>query len=184
MPKPATGRPNSDLQETQRFHRDYRHQVGNRIVTAIEILSPANKETEAGRATYPPEAAPPRRRRRQSRRNRPLAKRRLHDVRAARQGAGGIHEALPNLRDTCRASGSGEVYRVSLREQLPKFRIPLRETDKDALLDLQAIIDLAYENGVYDDTNYHRDPAPPLSQEDADWADTLWREGAAVTTRN
>lgn len=69
-----------------------------------------------------------------------------------------------------------EIYRVSLRERLPIFRIPLRETDKDARLDLQAIVDLAYENGGYDDTNYRRDPIPPLSKDDAEWADKLLRE--------
>ena len=69
-----------------------------------------------------------------------------------------------------------EVYRVPLRERLPIIPIPLRETDPDAVLDLQAILDQCYENGGYDDLNYAVDPDPPLDPEDAAWADTLLRE--------
>jgi hypothetical protein len=68
-----------------------------------------------------------------------------------------------------------EVYRIPLRERLPILPIPLRDSDDDIRLDLQALIDTAYENGRYGRTNYRADPVPPLSGEDAAWAYGLLR---------
>jgi hypothetical protein len=69
------------------------------------------------------------------------------------------------------------MYRASLRERLPIIRIPLRETDADARLDIQELIDKAYENGGYDlEIDYRVDPFPPLQGDDADWADALLRQ--------
>src|SRR5438093_1280557 len=70
-----------------------------------------------------------------------------------------------------------EVYRLPLRERLPVIGLPLRSTDPDVPLDLQAVIDQCYRNGGYDeDIDYSREPDPPLGVEDAHWADTLLRE--------
>jgi Protein of unknown function (DUF4058) len=70
-----------------------------------------------------------------------------------------------------------EVYRVSLRERLPSIRIPLREMDADARLDLQELIEQCYENAGYDvDIDYSLDPLPPLPGDDTAWADQLLRE--------
>jgi hypothetical protein len=44
------------------------------------------------------------------------------------------------------------------------------------VLDIQAIVDQAYLNGRYDQTNYSVPPEPPLDPEDAAWADALVRE--------
>ena len=48
--------------------------------------------------------------------------------------------------------------------------------DSDAVLDLQLLIDAAYENGGYDDTDYRIEPVPPLLPEDAEWAAGVLRE--------
>ncbi len=70
-----------------------------------------------------------------------------------------------------------EIYRLPLREGLPVFGIPLRETDADAPLDLQALIEQCYRNGNYDsDIDYNRDPDPPLDKADARWADRLLKQ--------
>jgi hypothetical protein len=47
----------------------------------------------------------------------------------------------------------------------------LRPTDPDAKLDLQALIDQAYRMGRYDDIDYRKEPEPPLTAEEAVWAD-------------
>jgi hypothetical protein len=44
------------------------------------------------------------------------------------------------------------------------------------ILNLQAVVDLAYENGDYTDIDYRVPPVPPLKGEDAAWADELLRE--------
>lgn len=66
-----------------------------------------------------------------------------------------------------------EIYPVPLRERLPIIRIPLREGDDDATLDLQALIDRTYNNAAYDFLNSGVDPLPPLDADDAGWADGL-----------
>jgi hypothetical protein len=63
-----------------------------------------------------------------------------------------------------------EYYPVPLRSRLPRIRVPPRRTDRDASLDLQALLDSAYVGGRYDRTRYDRPPAPPLSDEDMAWA--------------
>lgn len=68
-----------------------------------------------------------------------------------------------------------EIYRLPLRERLPIIPIPLRQTDKDVTLDLQAVLDQAYRLGRYDDLDYHSEPDPPLDPEEARWADELLR---------
>ena len=45
--------------------------------------------------------------------------------------------------------GRHEVYRISLRERLPAFRVPLRETGPDVPLDLQPLADRCYRTGRY-----------------------------------
>lgn len=70
--------------------------------------------------------------------------------------------------------GQAEVYPLPLRERLPAIRIPLRRTDPDAALDLQTLVDQAYHFGAYFRTiNYASEPIPPLSPDDAAWADQL-----------
>jgi hypothetical protein len=61
-------------------------------------------------------------------------------------------------------------------ERLPAIAIPLRQTDRDVPLDLQSLIDQCYESAEYDDIDYHQEPDPPLSRDDAEWADALLRE--------
>lgn len=149
---------------------------GNRVVTTIEILSPANKLEGKGRTAY-------------RRKQRELADSgvNLVEIDLLREGTYVLiapWEAVPNsCRGTYRVAVSRatdpeniEMYRVPLRQRLPTIRIPLRPGDRDAVLNLQSLIDAVYENGGYDDTDYRSDPVPPLSVEDADWAGTLLRE--------
>jgi hypothetical protein len=59
---------------------------------------------------------------------------------------------------------------------LPNVRVPLRESDADVPLDLQASVDQCYRNGRYDqDIGYKTEPDPPLDSADASWADELLR---------
>jgi hypothetical protein len=67
--------------------------------------------------------------------------------------------------------GEHEFYILPLRERLPAIRIPLRRTDPDVALDLQALIDQCYVGGRYGSTlNYTKPPNPPLPEEEAAWA--------------
>ena len=148
---------------------------GNRLVTAIEILSPWNKVTSEGRKAY-----------RKKQREILDSGASLVEIVLLRVGDYVLYAPeylLPeDYREPYRICvnrswkwDEREVYRVSLRDVLPTIRIPLRERDPDSALDLQAVLDQAYANGGYDDLDYTRPPMPPLSGEDAGWADRLLR---------
>ena len=68
-----------------------------------------------------------------------------------------------------------ELYPLPLSEQLPSLRIPLRESDADATLNLQSLIDQCYENGGYDNIDYRQPPAPPLDPDGTTWAEKWLR---------
>jgi hypothetical protein len=67
-----------------------------------------------------------------------------------------------------------EFYVLPLRERLPAIRVPLRRSDPDVALDLQRLIDQCYERGRYGSViDYSKPPHPPLSDEEAAWAQAL-----------
>ncbi len=151
--------------------------TGHRIVTSIEFLSSANKVGEDGREQY-------------------YAKQRkmlagsvnLVEIDLLRSGAWVLAVPKSSVPQECREpyricivrgdrQSVAEVYAVFLQQPLPTIRIPLRTDDEDVSLQLQTLIDTAYMNGRYhEDVDYRKDPEPPLSGPDAEWADALLRE--------
>ncbi len=162
---------------TQRSIRIIDTRSGNRVVTALEFLSPTNKSDPRGRAAY-----------RQKQEELLEGGVNLVEIDLLRGGdyvlAAPAHVVplaylAPYRVCVVRASRrhQAEVYRVSLREPLPAIRVPLREADADVRLDLQALVGQSYENGDYGpDIDYRLDPVPPLLGDDASWADVLLRE--------
>jgi hypothetical protein len=57
-----------------------------------------------------------------------------------------------------------------LRERLPVIRVPLRVTDHDVVLDLQALLDHCYVTGRYWMLPHRQPLDPPLPEDDAAWA--------------
>ena len=83
---------------------------------------------------------------------------------------------VAGLIATCRApGGSWDTQLVPLRSAVPPVIVPLRPGDADLTLDVQSLLDRAYLDGGHDDIDYAIDPDPPLSGEDAAWADALLR---------
>lgn len=163
-------------QETERWVQIVDSRSGDRVVTTIEFLSPANKMTERGRNAY-----------RKKQHEMIEAGVNLVEVDLLRSGdyvlaAPEVNVPSPCLRPyrVCvhRAwlPERAEMYRVSLREPVPAINVPLREFDADAVLDIQKLIDSAWENAGYEDVDYTVDPIPPLSADDAEWADRLLKE--------
>lgn len=151
---------------------------GGRVVTAIEFVSPANKRPgDEGRQAY-------------------LTKRRefldsdtnLVEIDLTRSGdwLGMMrpYRVPERYRTTYRAlvrrAGSprhAQLYPITLRQRLPAISIPLRASDADAKLDLQELFERAYDTGRYAGTDYTRPLDPPLSPEEAEWAQSLLRAG-------
>jgi Protein of unknown function (DUF4058) len=151
---------------------------GHRVVTAIELLSLANKRAGKGRRLYL-----------KKREDQQSAGVNTVEIDLLRRGRRvlmvGAEQIPPSDRTTyqvCVWRGSRpnlvEVYRVPLRERLPVIPIPLRPADRDVPLDLQPILEQCYRNGGYDDIDYSAEPDPPLPTADAKWADVLLREHA------
>ena len=147
---------------------------GNKVITAIEFLSSANKSGEQGCLAY-----------RQKQRDMIAAGVNLVEVDLIRSGHYVLavkEESLPVTHRTVyrvcvtRATrpGLAEVYPAPLQHRLPKINIPLRPDDADVHLDLQALIGQSYENGAYEgDIDYSVEPVPPLTPSDAAWAHSL-----------
>ena len=150
---------------------------GRRIVTVIEIISPSNKAAGPGRDLY-------------VKKHGELwqAGVSLVEIDLTRTGSRvlsapfeliPVDHRTPNAACVRRGwkSLTFEYYRLPLRERLPAIAIPLRQTDPDVLLDLQSVLVECCEEARYvEDIDYREEPAPPLSSEDANWADTLLRE--------
>lgn len=165
--------PREEVQEAFLKIRDVR---SGEVVTIIEVLSPTNKsEAGGGRAQYLEKQA---------------------DVLASNVNLveidllrGGERTAalppkplrVPYHYVVCvqRAARRDrvEVYPFTVRQRLPRVRIPLRPPDADVVLDLPRLFTRCYDNGDYRAwIDYRAEPDPPLEPEDAAWADELLRE--------
>lgn len=136
------------------------------VVTVLEILSPTNKVAgSAGRLSF--------QQKRQEVLNSPSH---WVEIDLLRLGTPSVpreilssHYAVHVLRVQKRPET--ETWPISLQQQLPVVRIPLKSGDPDASLDLQRVLSSAYDRAGYDLTvDYRADPVPPLAAEDAAWA--------------
>ncbi len=69
-----------------------------------------------------------------------------------------------------------EVDPMPLDRTLPWICVPLRQTDADVALDLQALVELCCANGCYDDLEPRSEPSPALDAADAARGDQWLRE--------
>jgi hypothetical protein len=150
---------------------------GNKVVTVIEVFSPTNKLPGEGLEQY-----------RRKQRDLCCSDTSLVEIDLLRQGKHVLAVSLENISPQYRTPymacvrrawvrGKAEVYPMPLRHPLPTVKVPLRPTDADARLDLQALIEQCYRRGRYEgDLNYAVDPAPPLVGPDAEWAGEMLRQ--------
>ncbi len=153
---------------------EIRNRGASRLVTLIEVVSPANKSTCAGRDAY-------------------LAKRRegrassanLVEIDLVLQGKPTLdfnREGLPDWDYAVTVTRTNqpdrfEIYKATLREHLPRFRLPLSADDRDTVLDLHAVFTRAYDQGSFaEQIDYGRDPATSVRDEDRQWLDELLRQ--------
>jgi hypothetical protein len=150
--------------------------TGQRVVTVIEFLSLSNK--------YPGDGQDQFRRKQAELRQGKVSLAEIDLLRAGQRTLSLPTARIPvRLRTTyqvCVHRGWEpeyyEIYGVPLRERLPVIRIPLRQTDQDATLDLQALLDQAYRNGRYHSIDYRIAPEPPLQGPDELWTDQMLRQ--------
>jgi hypothetical protein len=174
----------TDEEVTQGFIEIRDASSGHRVVTVIEVLSPTNKVPGPGQEKYL--------QKRQELRDGGVS---LVEIDLVRMGKRPLPVGLGNLPLSFRTTYQVwvrrgwellkvEIYRVPLRERLPVIRIPLRQTDADVPLDLQALIEECYRNGGYEaDIDYQTNPYPPLDASDARWANALLRKAGLRSRR-
>ncbi len=160
--------------ETQGFIEIIESHPHRRLITVVEILGPSNKYAGRGRELY-----------QQKQRDLLESCVSLVEIDLLRAGPHVPQVPLSQYPPTYRTpykvcvhrgwKAKAEIYRVPLRERLPAIRVPLRETDADVPLDLQALITQVYRHGRYDDIDYSVPPVPPLDPDDEAWADELLR---------
>ena len=146
---------------------------GGRVVTTIEFVSRSNKRPGRGRDEYL--------RKREETRSAGVNLVEIDLLRAGQPVTMVPPSAVPPTHQTpyhaCvwRASKPGMClyYALPLHLPLPRLPVPLRLDDADVSLDLQELVDQSYVRGRYDDIDYRRPPDPPLSAEDAAWAQTV-----------
>jgi len=150
----------------------------SRVVTVIEVLSPSNKMTGSeGRQLY-------------LTKQREILSSQTHliEIDLLQQGE---HTVAPPREMLLRKGkwdylvclhrggqrGRYEVWAITLRQRLPRIRVPLQDVDPDAVLDLQAVFNRCYDEGAYARRlNYRSEPPTPFVDKDAQWANALLRE--------
>ena len=86
------------------------------------------------------------------------------------------HEYFVNVSPV-RLRTQGWVWPIRLSQRLPVVRIPLRSGDEDIQLDLQAVLETAYDHAGYHRViDYSKGPVPPLSPALGEWSDRCLRE--------
>ena len=153
---------------------EIRQRGDGRLVTLVDVVSPANKLSVAGRQAY-------------------LDKRRegkacgasLVELDLVLQGQPTLEYSRDGLPDwdyavTVTKSNQPErheIYTATLQKRLPRFRLPLAADDRDTVLDLHASFTRCYDQGGFAaQINYKTEPAVPLSVEDRRWLNDLLKE--------
>ena len=140
----------------------------NRLITAIEILSPVNKK-QPGLDQY-----------REKRLDLHRAGVHVVEIDLLRRGTRPfIHPMMPRAHYIVTLMRAGtqrtEVWAMQVRDPLPVLPIPLAEPDPDVPLNLRQAIDLIYERSLYElSIDYRKDPPPPeFEAADREWMGAL-----------
>jgi hypothetical protein len=146
---------------------------GKRLVTAVEVLSPANKR--AGRKAY-----------RVKQKEYCLGGVNLVEIDLLRAGRHTTAVSPDRLRQTAGPFDyhvsvtlpHGQVKHfaaaIRLSDRLPAFGIPLDPGVAPVVVDLQPLLDRAYDTGRYaQGVDYRRELEPPLTPEQRAWAEAV-----------
>jgi Protein of unknown function (DUF4058) len=142
-----------------------------KLVALIEVVSPTNKATGPGRASY------------QAKQREALAGE-CHLIEVDLLHAGRHVVCVPEWRvhslepfdSLCCVSrwpwrNRFELYPRKLRQRLPRLAIPLADGDPDVTLDLQAALEQVHVEGRYGRRIRYDQPCdPPLDPDDQTWA--------------
>jgi hypothetical protein len=153
---------------------EVRQRNDGRLVTLVDVVSPANKTTGAGRAAYL-----------DKRREGKSASANLVELDLVLQGQPTLEYSRDGLPDwdyavTVTRSTQPEryeIYTATLQKRLPRFRLPLAADDRDTVLDLHTAFTRCYDQGGFAaKIDYRRDPTTALNSEDRQWLNEVLRQ--------
>lgn len=144
----------------------------DRLVTLIEMVSPANRLHTEGRRRYAL--------RRQEARSEGAH---LVELEVVLQGQSVLDTDLSALTErsyVCCVTRSSrpikhDSYGAALAKRLPRIRLPLLADERDLVLDVQALVNRVYDRCFEGKIDYNKDPHVPLSEEERAWLDQLLR---------
>jgi hypothetical protein len=151
---------------------ELRERKDSRLVTLVEVISPANKTIESGRQAYL-----------DKRRESLAGKANLVEIDLVLQGQPLQNIAREQIEwDYCvlvtRAvqPDKSEVYHSTLQKRLPKFKLPLAADDRYNVIDLQPVFLRCFEQGNFAaQIDYQRDPPTRLDANNRRWIDDMLR---------
>ncbi|MCI0680607.1 MAG: DUF4058 family protein [Gemmataceae bacterium] len=146
---------------------EVRQRADGRLITVVDVVSPANKGTASGRRAYLDK--------RQEFRQQNAS---LVEIDLVLQGSpvqDFSREGLPDWDYAVAVTRSVqperyEIYTATVDKRLPRFRLPLASDDRDTVLDLQAAVARSYDQGDFaKQIDYARDPLTRLNDTQKKW---------------
>jgi hypothetical protein len=144
-----------------------------RLVTLVDVVSPANRSTDAGRQAYL-----------HKRRDAKIVGANLVELDLVLQGQPMLDYSRENLPEwdytitVTRATRPDryEIWTTTLQKELPRFKLPLAG-DEHAIVDLRSIFAKSYEQGGFTGKiDYTREPPTVLDAQDRIWLDNLLKQ--------
>ncbi|HEY7428090.1 MAG TPA: DUF4058 family protein [Gemmataceae bacterium] len=161
----------------EEHHEDFieiRQRSDGRLITLVDVVSPANKATSTGRSAYL-----------DKRREGKTANANLVELDLVLQGQPTLEYSRDGLPDwdyavTVTRSTQPEryeIYTATLQKRLPRFRLPLAADDRDTVLDLHTAFTRCYDQGGFAaKIDYAKDPSTPLNSEDRQWLQEVLKQ--------
>lgn len=174
-PGPATGTLSEPLvvtvpvtEEIQERYLEIREIGTGMVVTVVEVLSPKNKRFGEGRVKYDTK-----------RQNVLNSTANLVEIDLLRTGepkpvAGGVSSDYRILVSRASKRPIAQLYPFNLRDEIPRFPLPLQHGDEEPIIDLNWVLDQVYEEAALNlAIDYTQQPVPPVSDSDFSWIKTL-----------
>lgn len=157
------------LEEVRERFLEVRLVENGRLVTAIEILSPTNKQTGKGRQLY-------------AEKRQAVLESETHLVEIDLLRAGKPPEFIPTsqlshyyiLVSRVEQRPSATLIPFAIQQPIPAFRLPLLPGDDEPEVNLGQILHALYDRAGFDlRIDYKQAPEPPFAEKDTAWIDAL-----------
>jgi hypothetical protein len=158
--------------EVRETYLEVRRTVDHRVVTVVEILSPANKRQKEGREQYL---------RKRSQILNSLTH--LVEIDLLRGGVSlpmhpavepGFYQILISREEK---RPLADLLLFTVRQPIPSFHLPLLSGEQEPVVALNELFHTLYDRAGYDlRVDYRQKPEPPLHSEDAQWVHSLLKE--------